>query len=308
MEETRQREGLLYGNAVQKITEILGVQPEEIKEIEMLKKGMTNRSVLFSCKGERYIMRMPGEGTSCLINRKEEFEVYSVIRGKGICDEICYIDPEGGYKLTKYITNARTCDPGNMMEVLACIRRLRGVHEQKLTVGHTFDVFGKILYYESLRNGGDSCYPDYEETKKKIWELKDYIEAQPKEWGLAHMDAVSDNFLLYENGNGQEEICLIDWEYAAMQDVPIDIAMFVVYSMYGRDDIDRIIDFYFEGKCDQKTRRKIYAYIAVCGLLWSNWCEYKRQNGVEFGEYALWQYRYAKEYYQIWKGTCENEN
>ena len=38
MEETRQREGLLYGNAVQKITEILGVQPEEIKEIEMLKK------------------------------------------------------------------------------------------------------------------------------------------------------------------------------------------------------------------------------------------------------------------------------
>ena len=37
----------------------------------------------------------------------------------------------------------------------------------------------------------------------------------------------------------------------------------------------------------------------MCGLLWSNWCEYKRQLGVEFGEYSLMQYRYAKDYYQI---------
>ena len=44
---------------------------------------------------------------------------------------------------------------------------------------------------------------------------------------------------------------------------------------------------------------KIYCYIAACGLLWSNWCEYKRNLGVEFGEYSLRQYRYAKDYYRI---------
>lgn len=37
------------------------------------------------------------------------------------------------------------------------------------------------------------------------------------------------------------------------------------------------------------------------GLLWSNWCEYKKSLGVEFGEYSLRQYRYAKEYYRIVK-------
>ena len=42
----------------------------------------------------------------------------------------------------------------------------------------------------------------------------------------------------------------------------------------------------------------IYALIAACGLLWSNWCEYKQHLGVEFGEYSLRQYRYAKEYYR----------
>ena len=58
-------------------------------------------------------------------------------------------------------------------------------------------------------------------------------------------------------------------------------------------------DIYFEDKCDQQTRIKIYCYISMCGLLWSNWCEYKYTLGVEFGEYSLAQYRFAKDYYNI---------
>jgi thiamine kinase-like enzyme len=85
-----------------------------------------------------------------------------------------------------------------------------------------------------------------------------------------------------------------------MQDPHIDIAMFSVYSMYEREQIDTLIDCYFEEDCPPAVRTKIYAYIAICGLLWSNWCEFKRQKGVEFGEYSLWQYRYAKDYYKVW--------
>lgn len=55
------------------------------------------------------------------------------------------------------------------------------------------------------------------------------------------------------------------------------------------------------GQCPKERRLKIYCYIAACGLLWSNWCEYKRNLGVEFGEYSLKQYRYAKDFYRIVK-------
>ena len=121
------------------------------------------------------------------------------------------------------------------------------------------------------------------------------------------MDAVPDNFLIYKDEDGSEEIRLIDWEYAGMQDVHVDIAMFVIYAMYDRTQVDNLIDLYFTEGCDRNIRQKIYCYIAVCGLLWSNWCEYKHQLGVEFGKYALKQYLYAKEYYQIWK-EMEEEN
>ena len=92
-----------------------------------------------------------------------------------------------------------------------------------------------------------------------------------------------------------------------MQDPHVDIAMFGIYSLYNRSQMDQLIDFYFEEECSKELRIKIYCYIAICGLLWSNWCEYKSICGVEFGEYSLKQYRYAKDYYKIVKEELSRE-
>ena len=164
-----------------------------------------------------------------------------------------------------------------------------------MKVTHVFDIFKQLEFYESLWDGKPSIFRDYDTTREKVFILKRYIDTQKKECCLTHIDAVPDNFLFTADGT----IRLIDWEYAGMQDPHVDIAMFCIYSLYDREQVDRLIDIYFEGKCPQETRIKIYCYIASCGLLWSNWCEYKRNLGVEFGEYSLRQYRYAKEYYKI---------
>lgn len=288
----------LQTDAIQVICEALGAQQNEVTNITVLKKGMTNRSFLFSCKDKKYIMRIPGEGTDQLINRRQEAAVYQTIAGRRICDEIAYINPENGYKITEYLEGARVCDAENEEDLQKCMKKLREFHGQKLRVDHSFDLFGQMEYYESLWEGTPSAYKDYEKTKAHVLQLKDYIEANAGERVLTHIDAVPDNFLFVEE-NGKEEIRLIDWEYAGMQDPHVDIAMFCIYSLYKKEQVDHLIDLYFEGSCDDKTRIKIYCYIAVCGLLWSNWCEYKRKLGVEFGEYSLRQYRYAKDYYKI---------
>ena len=48
-----------------------------------------------------------------------------------------------------------------------------------------------------------------------------------------------------KNEDGNEDIRLIDWEYAGMQDPHVDIAMFCIYSMYDREHVDKLIDAYF---------------------------------------------------------------
>ena len=290
----------LKSDAIRCISKAFDCEAKDIKDISVLKKGMTNRSFLFTVNGSKYIMRIPGEGTDLLINRKQEAEVFRTISGKGLCDDPVVIDPESGFKITKYLEGIRVCDPDNENDLKKCMTKLKAFHEMKLKVGHEFDIFGHIEFYESLWKGAPSVFRDYEDTKKNIMSLKPVIDGCDKDWCLTHIDAIPDNFLFYRpEGSAEEELQLTDWEYSGMQDPHVDIAMFCIYCLYDKAKCDHLIDIYFNGKCDFKTRAKIYCYIAMCGLLWSNWCEYKKQFGIEFGEYTLRQYRYAKDFYRF---------
>ena len=290
----------LQTDAISIIQECFNVEVDEIKNITVLKKGMTNRSFLFECQNKKYIMRIPGEGTDHLINRKEEADVYQALENRQICDDVLYMNPENGYKITAYLEDATNCDAENWAEVEACMTKLREFHELNLTVDHRFDIFGQIDFYESLWNGEKSYFKDYEKTKAAIFELKKWIDTLDKTETLVHIDAVPDNFLFTKDG-----IRIIDWEYAGMQDPHVDIAMFCIYSLYSKEQVDHLIDLYFKEEVSPMIRTKIYAYIASAGLLWSNWCEYKRSLGIDFGEYSLCQYRYAKEYSKLVLSTLE---
>lgn len=300
LRELDHKSSQLESDAIDTAARVLAVAPAEITDIAVLKKGMTNRSFMFKSGDAKYIMRIPGEGTDKLINRAQEAQVYAALSGKGICDDPVYINPENGYKITDFLEGIRVCDPLDVNDLKKCMTRLRSFHEMKLKVGHEFDIFGQIEFYERLWDGKPSVYKDYAKTKANVLTLKPYIESHITEKVLTHIDAVPDNFLFYDRGNG-EELQLTDWEYAGMQDPHVDIAMFCIYALYDRTQVDQLLDIYFEDKCPVETRVKIYCYIASCGLLWSNWCEYKRNLGVEFGEYSLRQYRYAKEYFRIVK-------
>lgn len=279
----------------------LGADTSDIKNLTALKKGMTNRSFLFDCKGKKYVMRIPGEGTDQLINRHNEAAVFAAIKGLNLCDDPEYINAENGYKITRFIYDVRPCDPENNDDLTVCMKKLRAFHEMNLKVPHDFDIFGNIDFYETLR-GETSIYRDYDSVKKNVLSLKPFIESNIKNKTLCHIDSIPDNFLFDPHVEGELALQLTDWEYSGMQDPHVDIAMFCIYSAYDKSQVDNLINIYFENKCEKNIRLKIYCYIAACGLLWSNWCEYKHHLGVEFGEYALSQYRYAKDFYRIF---CE---
>lgn len=287
----------LRSDALDVIADTFAVSPDQITNISVLKKGMTNRSFLFCVNEEKYIMRIPGEGTDQLVDRQGEASVFRAISGLGLCDDPVYIDPASGYKITHYLDGIRVADPLNADDLRKCMEKLRHFHKLNLRVEHSFDIFHQIEFYESLWNGTASIYKDHEETKRNVFSLRPFIDSLEKNLSLTHVDAVPDNFLFYTR-NGREELQLTDWEYAGMCDPHLDIAMWSVYSFYDRSQIDQLIDIYFENCCDKETRTKIYCYVAAAGLLWSDWCEYKASLGVEFGEYAMKQYRYAKDFYR----------
>lgn len=289
----------LNSEAIDIITKTLDIKRQDVHHITVMKKGMTNRSFMFTAGAHRYIMRIPGAGTNKLINRQHEAAVYQAIKPLNIAEPVLYINPQNGYKLSRFIPHSRNCDAHNWDDVQRCMDLLHGFHDRGVKVGHQFDLFGQIDFYEGLRHGQPSAYRNYDQVKKDVLALRPFITAHRKQWALCHIDANADNFLFSKQKDGAEQLHLIDWEYAGMQDPHLDIAMFAAYSMYDRTAVDHLIDCYFHDQCPDDTRTKIYAYLAVAGLLWSNWCEYKQTLGLDFGEYSIAQYRFAKNYSQI---------
>lgn len=305
MEDLRRVNGKdepLRQNARSFIEETLGCRVDEIGKMNPVKTGFLSRSYEFSYGGKKYALRVPEDVMADILDTRQEYEVYRALLEKGVRTPKYYFSVEHGCRLKELEEGQRPCDPENEQDVRRCMEYLRQFHAKDIKVGHGYDMFRMIEYYESMQYGGASVYRDYAGTKRKMYELKAYVEAQPRQTALTHINPIPGNFLMGENG----DICLQDWEYAGMQDVHVDIAMFGVYALYDRAGIDRLIDAYFKGNCEKAVRIKIYCYVAIAGFLWSNWCEYKRRFGVEFDEYSMRQYRYAKDFYNIVKEELEN--
>lgn len=259
--------------------------------VQKLEAGMTNHMYLFTRNEEQYLIRIPGEGTKYLVNRQQEVEVYELLRGQAITEETLYMNGENGIKVTRFLENAHVCNIGNWHEVSECIQHLKKFHEIKLKVNHEFDVYNKIEDYEKRCKTEVEKIEDYEEVRRKIMDLKKITNQGKNRYCLCHIDPITDNFLIDEHN-----IYLIDWEYAAMCNPLIDIAMFCIYSELNKEKTDQVINIYFEGYCAEEERKKVYAYMAASAFLWVLWSEIKSISGQDYKEYKERQYEIAKEF------------
>lgn len=283
----------LRSRKLEVISKALGVVPEDITDISAILKSMTNKLMKFSVEDKEYLLRVPGEGSNQLTNRRQEAVVYGALKGCGITENVVYIDGEAGYKISEFYENAINCDSSNLDEVRQCLLHVKKMHDMKLKVDHRFDPFARLEEYERLRND-KSIFQDYEKTRAKVYGLKEILDRLPKDDCLCHIDSISDNFIFTNSG-----LVLIDWEYAGMCDPVIDVVMFCLYAGYDKEQIATVMDIYFGGEPDKITKFKFFAYMSICGLLWTEWSEYKARMGVKYGEYMMSQFKYSQKYYKI---------
>ncbi|MDO4439408.1 MAG: sugar phosphate nucleotidyltransferase [Eubacteriales bacterium] len=307
---------------MQLVSRVFEVPESSIRKIRCLKAGMTNNSWLFEIKGKSYICRIPGEGTGKLINRKEEKSVYDAIADLNITERLVYFDAETGYKISRFYENSRNADPKNKADLKCCMQLLRKLHSTDIKLNHSFDIAGKLEYYEDLcmeakgitAEHEDSSqrekqlskvipFNDYISIRRKSFVLLDYLKKLNRKETISHIDSVVDNFIFLPGADVSESerdisrLRLIDWEYSAMCDPLIDVAMCIIYSYMNEAEAKELEELYFGRKPDEEEENVINAYIALGGLLWALWGVYKEFCGVQqYSDYTLRMYRYFKEY------------
>lgn len=268
----------------------------QILNISLMAKGSTNRSYLIETSLGKYVLRVPGKGANQLIDRYAEREIYSLIHGYGIGDETVYINPENGHRVSIYIEGSRHMNPESEKDIILFTKTVHALHSLKLKCNAEYDFYENIEKYEKLRKS-PSLFADYEKVKKDIFSLRSLTDNDRNGHILIHNDLSSENCLFAKDENGNDKCILIDFEYAAMQAPVADIAYFCVFSDLSEEETDKVISHYYDNKATESNFASAYAYIALNGLVHSNWLEFKISLGEDRATEAEQAYRLAKLYF-----------
>lgn len=81
-----------------------------------------------------------------------------------------------------------------------------------------------------------------------------------------------------------------------MADPIIDLAMFGISQVYTENQMDVLLNLYFEQRPSVFEKKLFYGYISLASELWYLWTVLKEISGDDYGAYKLQQLTYSKKY------------
>ncbi len=116
-------------NVLDNICATLNCQRGDISNVKPIKKGLTNLSFYFECRGEAFVYRHPGAGTDEIVNRQAETYALKIASDLGLDSSFVYEDPNLGWKISHYIPDCVPFDYGNDEHVGRALSLVRRLHE-----------------------------------------------------------------------------------------------------------------------------------------------------------------------------------
>ncbi len=273
------------------IVAVLGCDKNDIHDVYPLKQGLTNLSCHFAIGNDEYVYRHPGVGTEYIIDREAELVAQSLAKDLGLDDTYIFEDPQRGWKISRFIPNARQLDPKDASQVKRAMEMARRLHESPMKTQRTFDFYDESVKYTKLLEElkGRVDIAGFEEMAKKAARLKAFIDADDAKHCLTHNDFFCLNFLIDE----QDKMYLIDWEYSGMSDYASDFGTFVVCCELTREEAEDALAYYFGRTPTFSERCHNFAHVAMAGWCWYVWSLFKEAQGECVGEWLYIYYRYA---------------
>lgn len=218
-----------------------------------LEGGITNRNFLIEVDGERFVLRIPGLDTHLLeIDRRVEREANARAAGLGFAPEVAaFLEPEG-FLVTRFVKGDRLpqremTDP----EVLTRIATmLRTFHDFGPLTGE-FDAFRVPTRHLTAARTRAVPIPDaYRVVENLVQEIAAAFAESPEPTAPCHNDLLNANFL-----RDGEQLWLLDWEYAGMNDRYFDLANLAINNAFAPDAEVALVERYFGSVTGRRLAR-----------------------------------------------------
>ena len=269
------------------LMEALDLAYEDIEDIQPF-GGMTNKNFKVVIKGKEYVLRIPGNGTESMINRREEKYNAAIASKLGIDTELLYFNEETGIKIAELIPNAETLNSKmvkrqDIMELTTA--NFRKLHHSGLEMANHFDVFEKMDEYERLMvEANGQPYHPYEEVKEQVMILKKIYQAMDIKLTPCHIDPVPENMVK----SGEDRVYFIDWEYSGMNDPMWDIAAHSMESSFTPEEEELFLSLYLQqDEIPLEIQQRVIMNKIYQDFLWSTWTVIKEAKGDDFGTYGM---------------------
>ena len=238
-------------------------------QIERL-AGLTNRNYKVTAGSERFVLRIPGEGTSEYINRRHESVAARVAAEAGVNVEVLFFDDNDGLMLTRFVDGAATMN-GERFKDLGAVARaaqaFRRMHDCGRSFATQFELFQKMDEYLDYLRKKQARIPDgYAEVQREAETVRAALNGRPAALRPCHCDPLAENFL--DTG---ARIFIIDWEYAGNNDPMWDLGDMSVEAGFGPDQDAALLEAYFQGRAPAAQVGRMVMYKAMCDLLWTLW-------------------------------------
>ncbi len=211
-----------------------------------LSGGITNQNYRVDVGDEAFVMRIGGAKTELLgIDRANEYAATKAAAEIGIAPEVIdFIQPEG-YLIARFI-RGREISPDEMRQentIHEIAHTLKKIHAL-VPIHATFSPFQVVRDYDKLaRKNGVTTFPEnYAWLRERMAVIETAFNHYNTVPVLCHNDLLNGNFLRDEQNN----LRILDWEYAGMGDLFFDLANFSAHHELSDEQILELLDGYFD--------------------------------------------------------------
>lgn len=290
--------GSVSGRINEKICSVLNCSEEEISDIVILEKGLTNILFTFVVHNERYIFRYPGDSSQFFIYRKNECLAQKLAAKAHADDTYVYID-ESGMKISKFRENCHDIHgvyyhDVELMKRIA--KKIRAFHEQGYDLPNWKDYeYDPIYQCERLFKEASKIKGDLFRIFEKEWaimrKLQKYADMDKIKHTMCHNDINIDNVLVTDS-----TLDIIDWEFAGYNDPAYDFGRVIAGLEYDVDEpkILDILEAYFGRPVTSKEYFHWMAYSAIHNWYYVGWALYKESINESSRDWMLFFYKQAK--------------
>lgn len=214
--------------------------------VTFLSGGITNQNYrIDDASGDSYVLRLGGAKTKLLgIDRANEYAATQAAADIGIAPQvITFIQPEG-FLLAKFIRGRdlppdEMRQPDTLREIAHVLQKIHAL----APVRATFSPFRVVRAYDQLARQHDvTAFPEnYAALRSRMDEIETAFARANDAPVLCHNDLLNGNFLRDQ----QQNIRILDWEYAGMGDRFFDLANFAAHHELADAQINTLLDAYF---------------------------------------------------------------